>query len=156
MKIALVTIASLLIAFPESSIAHESCPYICETIDDCLKKAEWVIEGTIADIIGDGSRKNVCETSFNGPFCRDIENPETLVLSDVKLMKGHFFVGINQMAVAPRKYTCFNGFLSFMNSKPEKKKLGVRVRLFGNNAKQPIYVRPGYYYLEEAEEYKSQ
>lgn len=149
-KVAALTVfASVLASFVTPLHAHESCPYLCSSIAECTSRAEWIVEGTIEEVIDEGSR-NTCETGPVAPMCRVIKEPETIKVSNAKVLKGKFQLSPNRIAFIPRKYTCFNGVLSFMNSKPEAEKVGVRIRFFGNNDRSPIYVRPGYYFLEDA------
>lgn len=148
-SLAFTVLASMLAGFSIASYAHESCPFLCKSNAECRSQAGWIVEGTIEKIIDEGSR-NTCETALVEPFCREIKEPETIKLSKAKVLKGKFQLEPNHVAFVPRKYSCFNGVLSFMNSKPEYEKIGVRIRFFGNNERTPIYVRPGYYYLEDA------
>ena len=152
MRIALLpTILMFLLLGAQSAFAHHPCATIkCDGVRGCKDSAEWVVEGTVSDIIRTGSQKE-CETGPGGPRCSDVENPEIVVLSNAKVLKGIFKVGERGAAILSRKDSCFFGSLSFMNKKPELQSLGKKVRFFGSEERHPPFIQPGYFVVEPAE-----
>jgi hypothetical protein len=127
--------------------AHHPCAEICPSLSECKDSADWIVEGTIADVVSAGSHRE-CETSPSGPRCGEVTYPEKLVLSGVEVTKGTINLDKNRMAVMSRKDSCLGGVLLFMNEKPELKNIDNRVRVFGSDSRIPPHISPGYYLIE--------
>ena len=140
----------LVLAISPRVFAHHSCPDLgCGSVQSCKDSASWVLQGTVTDIVSNGSHQE-CETGPGGPLCGTVVEPETMVLSNAKVNKGTFAIGGDGITKVTRKDRCFSGPLSVMNTKPELSYIGRRVLVFGNDDTGG-FLRPGYFVVESEE-----
>jgi hypothetical protein len=140
----LLSLSTLAIARP--------CPVVWYDFKHPENKIEWIVEGTIVDIIKTGTFTD-CEDMGDMMHCTEVDQPELIILENAKVVKGNVFMSKQGRVVLSRKSHCFSKPMSIMNSKPELNSIGKQMRFYGN---QFYYfdIRPGYFYVQPIESHE--
>jgi hypothetical protein len=131
-----------------SATQAEPCPSLYIDPKDADAKAEWIIEGNISEIKKTGTFTS-CEHVTR--YCTSVDKPELIILQNTTVIRGSVNIGSDGRAKIQRKSHCFSGSLSAMNSKPELKAVGQRMRFFGSASSAPPFIQAGYFWVQPAE-----
>jgi hypothetical protein len=127
------------------------CPTIDGNPESAKATADWIVEGTVMEIQNTGSFGS-CELmptpSGTIPQCSSVNKPERIKLVDAVYTRGEGKEVVDGEVTIVRKAHCFSGKLSSMNTKPELRAIGKRVRFYGNDNSVPNYIQAGYFWVE--------
>lgn len=115
--------------------AAQPCPFApCNSVDECRKTAQWIVDATLAEVI-DGGYRQSCETvmlSLTGSCGYAPQSPH-LRLKDARIIKGRLDDLIHGRVEISPQASCFSGPLA-MQSVPGNEAIGRRYRFYGNDA----------------------
>jgi hypothetical protein len=151
----LLMLIGILGSFPLMAKATPCPSPRCSSVQDCQDTADWVIEGTVTQIIKTGTFVD-CETVTQ--YCGNVAKPERIVLENVKLIRGKLDTISQDSAEISRQSHCFSGPLAMsavdkrFSPYLDQTAVGRRFRFYGDKAdgSRPFW-QTGFLVVEPAE-----